>query len=244
MNRFRHPNAGSDWVGLGEASQLLGVTPGTLRRWSDAGRIGAFTTPGGHRRYRRAMLQRLVPTERAARPSLSGSGFTAGRLTRAYRAEARIAARVMPWVSGLNQEQREWFRTHGRQLGESLILHLDARDGEIARDSLRQAAQQAAGYGRMAAGLGVSLSQTVEGFLQFRRPFLHQLGLFAGRRGLDVAATTELIEVAERAMDRLLMSAMTGHGVHRAAGRLRSDVDGGSGVGSGSDAGADFGAEG
>ena len=154
----------------------------------------------------------------------------------------------MPWVNGLNEEQREWFRTHGRQLGESLVLHLDARDDEIARDNLRQAAQEAAGYGRMAAGLGVSLSQTVEGFLQFRRPFLHQLGLFAGRRGLDAAATTELIESAERAMDRLLMSAMTGHGVRRVAGRLRSDVDGESDVGSGPDKdaelGPDFGAEG
>jgi len=140
----------------------------------------------------------------------------------------------MPWLNKLNDEQREWFRVHGRQLGESLVAHLDAKDQESGQDSLRHAAQQAAGYGRMAAGLGVSLSQTVEGFLQFRRPFLHQLGLFAGRRGMDIAATTELIESAEQAMDRLLMAVMTGHGIRRAAGRSRaeigSDNDAGNGV--------------
>jgi len=171
------------------------------------------------------MLERLLPTERAAHPSLARSGFTPGRLARAYRAEARNAARVMPWLNRLNDEQREWFRSHGRQLGESLVVHLDAKDQEGRQDSLRHAAQEAAGYGRVAAGLRVSLSQTVEGFLQFRRPFLHQLGLFANRRGMDVAATTELIESAERAMDRLLMAVMTGHGIQRVAQRGAFEIE-------------------
>lgn len=171
------------------------------------------------------MLERLLPSDRAARPSLSHSGLSPSRLARAYRAEARSAARIMPWLNALSDAQREWFRTNGRQLGEALITHLDEADPEIARDKLRDAAQQAAAYGRMAAEIGVSLSQTVEGFLQFRRPFLHQLGLFAGRRGIDVAAATELIESADRALDRLLMAAMTGHGVRRAADR--GSLDGG-----------------
>jgi hypothetical protein len=73
----------------------------------------------------------------------------------------------------------------------------------------------------MAAGLGVSLSQTVEGFLQFRRPFLHQLALFAERRGLDATATTGLMETTERAMDRLLIAAMNSFSADRLGGRLR-----------------------
>lgn len=202
---------------MGEASRLLGVAPGTLRRWSDAGRVGTFTTPGGHRRYRRAALEDLLPAERATRPALARSGLTVSRLARAYRAEARSAARVVPWLGGLSDRQREWFRTHGRQLAEMLLAHLDAEDEDTALESLRRAADVAARYGRMAAQLGVSLSQAVEGFLQFRRPFLHQLGLFAGQRGLDATATTELTERAERAMDRLLMAALTGHGVQRVA---------------------------
>jgi excisionase family DNA binding protein len=211
--RFRRAGGRSEWVGLGEASRLLGVSPGTLRRWSDSGRVSAFTTPGGHRRYRRAALEGLLPGDRTARPSLARSGLTIARVARAYRSEARSAARVMPWLGGLTDEQRSWFREHGRLLAELLLAHLDANDSDAAADSLRQASEDAAGYGRMAADMGLSLSQAVEGFLQFRRPFLHQLGSFASSRGLDGVSTTELMESADRAMDRLLMSTMAGHGV-------------------------------
>lgn len=34
----------------------------------------------------------------------------------------------------------------------------------------------------------------------------------ARRRGFDTAETTDLLEAAERAMDRLLVATMTGHG--------------------------------
>lgn len=137
------------------------------------------------------------------------------RVSRAYRQEARTAAAVMPWLTGLTDQQREWFRSHGREMAELLLVHLDAPDADQRLDSVRQAAQDSAAYGRLAASLGLSLSQTVEGFLQFRRPFLHQLATFAARRELDATATTELMETAEHAMDRLLMSTMAGHGVHR-----------------------------
>lgn len=130
----------------------------------------------------------------------------------------------MPWLGGLTDEQRAWFRDHGRQLAQALISHLDTADGQ-ASDSLREASEEAAGYGRMAADIGLSLSQAVEGFLQFRRPFLHQLALFSRRRGLDAAATAELLETAEQAMDRLLLSAMTGHGVERVGRRHRRTED-------------------
>lgn len=215
MSRFTRGVGRSEWIGLGEASKLLGVAPGTLRRWSDAGRVSSFTTPGGHRRYRRAALERMLPSERDRRPSLARSGLTVARVARAYRIEARSAARVMPWLVGLTDTQRDWFRTHGRQLAQQLLLHLDAATPDIAAESLRGASEDAADYGRMAASLGLSLSQTVEGFLQFRRPFLHQLGTFGAARGLDGGSVTELMESSERAMDRLLLSAMTGHGVQR-----------------------------
>lgn len=213
--RFRGRTIPSEWVGLGEASQLLGVAPGTLRRWSDAGQVPAFTTPGGHRRYRRASLERLLPSQRIKRPSLVGSGMTASRLARAYRQEARAAARTTPWIFQLDDEQREWFRHHGRRLAEALLAHLDGSTADEAEKSLARATGEAAEYGRIAARLGVSLSEAVERFLQFRQPFLHQVGLVARRRGFDVTATTEVMESAERAMDRLLVAAMAAHSVQR-----------------------------
>lgn len=223
--RFRRRSSTSEWVGLGEASRLLGVAPGTLRRWSDTGQVPAFTTPGGHRRYRRVALEGLLPSARIARPSLARSGMTTSRLARAYRKEARSAGRAVPWIVGLDEEQREWFRHHGRRLAVALLGHLDAQDAVSAEQSLADATAEAAEYGRLAAGLGVSLSQAVEGFLQFRQPFGHQVALVARRRGFDATATTEVMEAAERAMDRLLIAAMAAHSVRRAIGEKRWDTD-------------------
>jgi excisionase family DNA binding protein len=224
--RFSRRSTAAEWLGLGEASRLLGVAPGTLRRWSDSGRVRAFTTPGGHRRFRRSTLERLIPGDATVRPSLVRSGVTPSRLARAYRAEARAAARHMPWLVRLDDEQRAWFREHGRQLATALLGHLDAADEDAAAAQLVAATAEAAAYGRMASSLGVSLSQAVEGFLQFRRPFLHELTLVARRRGFDTQATTELIEAADQAMDRLLVASMAAHSVSRVRrqrpARLRS----------------------
>jgi excisionase family DNA binding protein len=50
----------SEWLTLGQAARFLGVAQSTIRKWSDQGRVPAFYTPGGHRRYRRADLETFV----------------------------------------------------------------------------------------------------------------------------------------------------------------------------------------
>lgn len=44
---------------VGEAANLLGVHPDTLKRWERAGHIAAQRTPTGHRRFRRADVDAL-----------------------------------------------------------------------------------------------------------------------------------------------------------------------------------------
>src|SRR6266487_211043 len=50
----------SEWLTLGQAARFLGVAQSTIRKWSDQGRVPAFYTPGGHRRYRRADLEKFL----------------------------------------------------------------------------------------------------------------------------------------------------------------------------------------
>jgi excisionase family DNA binding protein len=52
----RAPTSDPDWLTLGQAAKYLGVAQSTIRKWSDHGRVPAFYTPGGHRRYRRPDL--------------------------------------------------------------------------------------------------------------------------------------------------------------------------------------------
>jgi excisionase family DNA binding protein len=53
-------NGGADWLTLGQAARYLGVAQSTIRKWSDQGRLPAFYTPGGHRRYRQRDLDSFV----------------------------------------------------------------------------------------------------------------------------------------------------------------------------------------
>ncbi|HEY7268727.1 MAG TPA: helix-turn-helix domain-containing protein [Dehalococcoidia bacterium] len=47
------------WLTVSAAAKFVGVSEPTLRKWTDSGRIGAFRTPGGHRRYLRAELEQF-----------------------------------------------------------------------------------------------------------------------------------------------------------------------------------------
>ena len=72
-NRARGGGASPEWLTLGQAAKYLGVAQSTMRKWSDVGRVPAFYTPGGHRRYRRADLDQFL--ERSGRTAVPpGSG--------------------------------------------------------------------------------------------------------------------------------------------------------------------------
>jgi excisionase family DNA binding protein len=63
----RQAGAGADWLTLGQAAWYLGVAQSTVRKWSDGGRLPAFYTPGGHRRFRRSDLDDFLGGSRAPR---------------------------------------------------------------------------------------------------------------------------------------------------------------------------------
>jgi excisionase family DNA binding protein len=61
FDRPRAPGSSEpDWLTLGQAAKYLGVAQSTIRKWSDQGRVPAFYTPGGHRRYRRGDLDKFL----------------------------------------------------------------------------------------------------------------------------------------------------------------------------------------
>ena len=51
---------------MADAAALLGVSLNTLRRWTDAGRISCYRSPGGHRRYRTEDIELLLEQQAAA----------------------------------------------------------------------------------------------------------------------------------------------------------------------------------
>ena len=60
----RATGAAPEWLTLGQAAKYLGVAQSTIRKWSDGGRLAAFYTPGGHRRFRRSDLDAFLGNAR------------------------------------------------------------------------------------------------------------------------------------------------------------------------------------
>ncbi len=204
--------AGGPWISLGEASAMLGITPPTLRRWADEGRVPVFTTPGGHRRFSRAAISALLPADRARRPSLARLGASPERIARLYRTHHWASDRAQTqWIDGLTAEERAIFRDRGRELVAVLLSYLDTEDESTASARLQSAKQLAAAYGREVAALGRSMTEAVQSFLRFRSPFTEALAATARRRGLDTREATGLLSQAEAATDTLLVALMTGH---------------------------------
>src|SRR3954447_1008666 len=74
---YREPGSGqrrgsggtTEWMTLGQAAKYLGVAQSTIRKWSDLGRVPAFYTPGGHRRYRRNALDAFLGRSGPGKPA-------------------------------------------------------------------------------------------------------------------------------------------------------------------------------
>ncbi len=70
----RRASDAPEWLTLGQAAKYLGVAQSTMRKWSDQGRVSAFYTPGGHRRYKLADLDLFLSRSRKADTAVAPSG--------------------------------------------------------------------------------------------------------------------------------------------------------------------------
>lgn len=44
----------------GEVAKMLAVDPKTVSRWAAKGKLPSIRTPGGHRRFRRSVIQAIL----------------------------------------------------------------------------------------------------------------------------------------------------------------------------------------
>ena len=163
----RAPTTEPDWLTLGQAAKFLGVAQSTIRKWSDQGRVPAFYTPGGHRRYRRrdleTFLDRSGPGGRPSGPlvlvvdddprlrefirvNLEMEGYTVAEAAGAEEALRVIAGQtpdlvlldvVMPGVDGWQMLQRMQER-HG---SIPVIMFSGKVDEESVADATRRGAK-------------------------------------------------------------------------------------------------------
>jgi excisionase family DNA binding protein len=56
-----------------QAAEYLGVSLATIRRWTDAGHISCYRTPGGQRRFSRAQLDEFISSMQHDAPGSSSA---------------------------------------------------------------------------------------------------------------------------------------------------------------------------
>jgi excisionase family DNA binding protein len=208
-----------DRLALGDASRLLGVDPDTLRRWADEGRVPAFTTPGGHRRFERRALERLIAARRTGPAGgLAGLGATQDRLSAAYRRRyGAVHGDALDPRARVPASDREVFRDGGRRLVEALVRYLDETGRERAQAE-RDAVDLTADLAERLAHHGVPLGDAVSLFVAARRPFLAELSVMARRRDVEGARVGRLYDTSTGLLDRLLLAFVAAHEAAAASG--------------------------
>jgi excisionase family DNA binding protein len=188
------------WLTLQEASELLCVAPSTVRRWADAGRIPTRRTAGGHRRFDAAAVRALRPAALAtSAQSPSVLAPSPERLARepwhAHFASAAVA---------------EQMRTMGQRLLGLLIQYL-VWQGDNSR-FLNDGREVGRGYGQVARDAGISMRETVQAFLYFRRTFWRTaLQMPAVTQASDVAEVMRIAERIDHFMNEVLLSTIAAY---------------------------------
>ncbi|MGO8949562.1 MAG: MerR family transcriptional regulator [Ktedonobacterales bacterium] len=191
------------WLGLHEASALLGISLSTMRRWADAGKVPVYRTVGGHRRFQRQELELFLAGESTAvsvpaPPSGNWSGDEQDMNEQEWhrKVSARPAADRM--------------RGLGQRLLGLLIQHVHSRTRE--NRFLNEASAVGTIYGKEAFNAAINLHETVKAFLFFRRACSH---LTSPANGIiypaDLAEAAKLQDQIDAFMDTVLLGVLAGY---------------------------------
>ncbi|MBA3468599.1 MAG: excisionase family DNA-binding protein [Herpetosiphonaceae bacterium] len=195
-------NADAEWISLHEASSLLGVATSTLRRWGDAGRVPTMRTLGGHRRFQRQAVEqlRLESQPEPTIPDLS--------TTRHWSVDHH-ALTQQDWHTRLaGGPTTDRMRGLGQRLLGILMQYINGATTD--NRLLVEAAAVGETYGSESQAIGVSMHDTVEAFLFFRRAFA-QLAKPHSNKPVDVAAVVELRTRLDHFMDEVLLGTIEGY---------------------------------
>jgi len=166
---------------LAEAAELLGVHPSTLRRWADSGKISYTRTLSGRRRFLRTALENARGEMNQPSPVTKPEQFESKTLNLARQRTSDLSNRPEDWTAHLSEDQRLLFRYSGQRLLGLMMQFISRMDG--AETFLDEGRRVAGDYGRICYKAGLSVSQTAEVFLYFRRSILESVQTTAGLSG-------------------------------------------------------------
>ena len=201
-------------VVLVDTSGTLGdVSQAALRHWADGGHLRVYRTPGGHRRFLREDVMAFTDSG-ATPPDASNSDALEGSALRRIRRRLhQESVSSQSWHSSMDSEGRFRMRLFGRRLLS--LLAQETPPGHRRQEALDEAYQLGRQYGSEMAEKSVSLKDTVEAFIFFRKMVLESADSNAWTRILELADRV-LVGVTESYEDRLSRPAATEQGAEAA----------------------------
>lgn len=154
----------SEWVSLGEAAEIIGVHPATIRNWAERGELPYRRTPGGHRRFRRADLKQWLASNRLNQPTEAQVVVQSalGRARLAIGNHQKLSD--LAWYGQLSQNARETMRQQGLRLMDTLINHLAHPGHDLELETAHEIGRV---YGNLLKSENLSLSQALQGYFYF-----------------------------------------------------------------------------
>jgi excisionase family DNA binding protein len=195
-------------VSISEASHTLGVNEATLRQWTDEGKLKAFITPGGHRRYSRADLKKFTSSSRKIL-GIKDLAVEIGDTSELHREIARKFLEDNPSF----RQPGPGFHKHLADLGRSLLALVVKYVGEPStrQETISEAREIGTGFGGTLAEMGLPLTDSVAAFLSHRDPFMKAAIHLISKRELVSGSIMEAIPLANRFIDEALVSMIAAH---------------------------------
>jgi excisionase family DNA binding protein len=191
---------------LGEAAEILGVHPTTVRHWADSGDLPSQRTPGGHRRFRRRDLDQWASMQQTteARPE-EAQIMMQSALGRARIEVGDGQLHGLGWYDQFDEQTRQAHRSLGRRLLEVLTHHLtNPVASSDLRDEIRAMGIE---YASLSISHQIRLSDSVRAFLFFRDLLTESVIQMAGVLSLSTPRDwSERLRQVNDITDELLLS--------------------------------------
>ena len=195
-------------ISISEASQILGVSEATLRQWTDEGKIRAFITPGGHRRFSRAEIRQFMGLQQRVHgikdlvAELEGAAALHHEIARANFSNTA-------WYGRLSKESQKRLAQYGRQLLNLVISYIT--EPSKREETIKLVHNTGSDFGEELAKQGLSLVDSLEAFILHRDPVVNSATHLLKRREALNERAVEAIPLVTHIMDEALVSLVAAH---------------------------------
>jgi excisionase family DNA binding protein len=200
------------FLNISEASRILGVSEAALRQWTDEGKIKAFITPGGHRRYSRADLKRLTGSHHR----MLGVKDLVSEIEETVELHHEISRKSLdsePWYNKLTRESQDHLADLGRRLLSLIIKYIT--EPSKREENIHLARQVGHDMGETLAARGLPLADAVEVFMMHREPVINASTSLLKKREAFSGRVVDAIPLAIHVIDETLVALVAAHQQYR-----------------------------